>query len=186
MISTFTRVPIDNLDDFIADEEVVIALTEQFGFETSEIINLASDPENVDPMTLFQTMEERWNGHGQIFSLEQEAPLLNHLLKAHYPHTPLETLANGGYPTPVLNEEGPIKIFLPDPVKKISTALNDLSIENLQAHANLDFITLQNNITLTKDKIISAPLWQLYEGLTTFFQNAAQENHHILLSHHPV
>lgn len=184
MITTLTRVPIDNLDDFIADEEVVLALTEQFGFDTSEILNLAADPETIDPMALFQTMEERWNGHGQTFSLENQLPLLNYLLKTYYSNTPLEILADGGYPTPIFTENGPIKIFLPDPVKKISKSLNNLTMKALQAHANVESIILSDEITLNQQEIITAPLWQLYEGLVTFFKNASAENHYILKSFH--
>lgn len=180
-ITIFTRVPIQDLDAFIADPEVVLALTEDFGYDPTDVLNLASDPENIDPMHLFQIMEERYNGHGQTLSIEKEAPLLNHLLKTHYPGSLLETLANGGYPTPISNDHGPIKIFLPEPVQKIAQALQNLPVETLQAHANLDQISLPHT-TLTKDQIITAPLWQLYEGLTTFFQNAARENQHILTS----
>lgn len=182
MHTTFTRIQTDDIDALIQDEELVLALISQLGFDSNALQQLAQNPENTNPETLFHTLESRWNGHGQVFSLEDQAPLLETIAQ-HTPqlkHTPIAKLSNAGKAIPILHQGEHIRLLFPAEIETIHELLTQHPIETLQATA--ETLLQTNQLPLEQQSLISAPLWQLHEGLSTFFQNAQEEDQFILLT----
>ncbi|MFC5050972.1 DUF1877 family protein [Rubritalea spongiae] len=182
MITTFTRVQTDDLDDLIQDEELVISLVTELGFDANILKQLAGNAEATDPETLFHTLENRWNGHGQVFSLEDQAELLSHIVQhtESLKDSPLATLPSAGRATPINIDNENVRVLFPSQIDEINDALIALPVETLQAHAQQ--LTENSILKIEQAELISAPLWQLYDGLCTFFQNATDADEYILLA----
>jgi hypothetical protein len=184
MITTFTRIQTDDLDSLIQDDELITSLVTNLGFDADLIKQLAGDASNADPETLFQTLESRWNGHGQIFSIEDQLPLLSTVVAntAEFADSALCNLSKAGRAIPTTIDGEHVRVIFPTQVDEINDSLTSFPVENLQAYAQ----QLMGNGILKMEHadLIQAPLWQLYDGLCTFFQNAADGDEHILVVHH--
>lgn len=186
MITTFTRVATDDLDSLIDDDELVLSLVNDLGFDGQLVQQLAGDSESADPETLFKTLESRWNGHGQIYSLEDQIDLLTHIVgHSSEDLSPLANLSTAGRATTINNDHGAIRVLFPAQIDEINDSLISLPVEVLQGKAELE--TLNSAAVLphkgwTQQELISAPLWQIYDGLCTFFQNAVDNDEYILLA----
>lgn len=182
MITTFTRIETHDLDALILDEEVVTSLVTDLGFDVNAIKALAGNANAADPETLFHTLEERWNGHGQIFSLEDQVSLLTQTVRQldGFKESPLSTLDTAGRATPVVVDGTHVRVLFPAQIDEINDALTALPIETLQAHAQTLMETAKLDMELAD--LMQAPLWQLYDGLCTFFQNAVDADEYILLA----
>lgn len=184
MITTFTRVSTDDIDSLIQDEELVMSLVTELGFDADILKQLAGNAESADPETLFHTLESRWNGHGQIFSLEDQIKLLTQITSnfSEFTDSPLATLSKAGRAIPItLNGEN-VRVILPSQIDEINDSLIALPVENLQAQAQK--LQESNELAIEQTELISAPLWQLYDGLCTFFQNAVDADEYILIAVH--
>lgn len=184
MLTTFTRVHTDDINTLINDEELVLTLVNQLGFDSSILKQMTQMSTEPNPEELFQTLESRWNGQGQIFSLEDQINLLENIATQsdQLANTPLATLSKSGRAIPITNEGEHIRLLFPTQVEAIHDHLSTLPVENLQAIAE-DLI--QNlSLNIQHAELVSAPLWQIYEGLRTFFGNATKNEEHILLARH--
>lgn len=190
MITVFTRVETDDIDSLINDPEVVLALVEDLGFDPSDLLSLAGQAENienVDPMALLQSMEERWNGEGQTFSLEDQIYLLTHILQQTEIHkgSRIANLHRAGKAAPVYTEHGPVRVITPEEAKEIAQELELLPVENIQGYAKLERLNAAGVLpheNWTEQELITAPLWQLYDALGLFFKNASEGDQYILLA----
>jgi hypothetical protein len=182
MITTFTRLHIEDIDTLIDDEELVHSLVTDLGFDSQALQQLAGNAESADPETLFRTLESRWNGYGQGFSLEDQIDLLTHALRSSETHksSAAAQLQSAGRATPISVDGHPVRLLAPTNVEAIHHNLDSLPLENLQAIAQklLD----QPTFSLTQAELVSAPLWQLYDGLTCFFENATNDGQFILMA----
>ena len=188
MITTFTRVATDDLDALIDDEELVLSLVNDLGFDGQLVQQIAGNAEKANPETLFQTLEGRWNGQGQVYSIEDQIYLLEHITGSESEeNTPLSQLSKSGRATNIHNDHGPIRVLFPSQIDAINDALISLPVEVLQGKAELDSLNAAAVLphkTWTQQELISAPLWQIYDGLCTFFQNATDANEYILMAVH--
>lgn len=186
MITTFTRVPVEDIDSLIHDEELVTSLVTELGFDSTVLQQLAGNAESANPETLFQTLESRWNGYGQVFSLEDQIGLLTETVKnsEQYSSSVLASLDKAGRAIPVMVDGHHVRIFFPNHVDTINEALISLPIEILQAQA--EKLQQASTLSMQQTELISAPLWQLYDGLCTFFQNAHDADEYILMARQKV
>ena len=186
MITTFTRVTTDDLDSLIDDEELVLSLVNDLGFDGQLVQQLAGNSESADPETLFKTLEGRWNGHGQVYSLEDQIELLMSIVSySNEDLSPLASLSTAGRATTINNDHGAIRVLFPAQIDEINDSLISLPVEVLQGKAELDSLNeaaVPPHKTWTQQELISAPLWQIYDGLCTFFQNAVDADEYILLA----
>ncbi|MFC4991535.1 hypothetical protein [Rubritalea tangerina] len=182
---TFTRVNIEDIDSFLHDEELVLTLINELGFDSSLLKQLAGNTTALDPEALFHSLENRWNGHGQVFSLEDQMALLESAFAAYdKPETTsLTRLSTAGRATPVSHDGTLIRLLFPHDISNINEALIAAPVENLQAASQKKVATLPEPYN-TLESLISAPLWQIYDGLCTFFQNASDADEYILVAKH--
>lgn len=186
VITTFVQVHTDDLDELIADEELVLALMDEFGVDTGTILDLAKGESAANPEVLFQILEERWNGYGRVLSLEDQLPLLQHLIRAgDWCDSGLRHLLHCGRPTPVVNAYGPIRVIFPHQCGEIADAMREIPKELLQGRAHFEELNAQkippNDDHWQEVDVIAAPLWQLYDGLEVFTQRAASEEAYVLV-----
>lgn len=188
MITTFTRVATDDLDALIDDEELVLSLVNDLGFDGQLVQQLAGNAEAANPEALFQTLEGRWNGQGQVFSIEDQIELLEHIVsQSHEGNNPLGQLSKAGRATNIHNDHGPIRVLFPSQIDAINDSLTSLPVEVLQGKADLERINsaaVLPHKEWTQQELISAPLWQIHDGLCTFFQNATDADEYILMARH--
>lgn len=187
MITTFTRVHTDDLDSLISDEEVVLALINDFGFSTDDLKQMASQPEEANPEALFNTLQARWSGHGQVFSLEDQAPLLLHIVHhtKSLENSPISGLIKAARATSIHTSHGPVRVLFPSQIESISHALEQLPVENIQGFAQLESLNqakVPPHKSWGQQELITAPLWQIYDGLCTFFANATANEEYILVA----
>lgn len=190
MITVFTRVETDDIDSLLADPEVVLALVEDLGFDPGNLLALAGQAENienVDPIALLQSMEDRWNGEGQTFSLEDQIHLLTHILQHTEIHkdSKIATLHRAGRAVSIYTDHGPVRVISPDEVKAIAEELDMLPVENIQGYAKLETLNADGVLPherWNEQELITAPLWQLYDALGLFFRNASEGSQYILLA----
>ncbi|MGJ8672324.1 DUF1877 family protein [Rubritalea sp.] len=182
MITTFTRVQTDDLDALIQDDELVVSLVKELGFDPKILKQLAGNAESADPEMLFHTLENRWNGHGQVFSIEDQGELLSQIVSSTDEHqnSPLAALSSAGRAIPVRVDGENVRVLFPSLIDEINDSLTALPIEILQAHAQK--LAEKSSLEIEHTALISAPLWQLYDGLCTFFQNATDADEYILLA----
>jgi|GEM_PF-2294602 hypothetical protein len=188
MITTFTRVATDDLDALIDDEELVLSLVNDLGFDSQLVRQLAGNAESANPETLFQTLEGRWNGQGQVYSIEDQIGLLMHTIQNSTEDlSPLAQLAKAGRATSISNDHGPIRVLFPAQIDEINDSLTSLPVEVLQAKAKLESLNsdaVPPHKKWTQQELIAAPLWQIYDGLCSFFQNATDADEYILMAQH--
>lgn len=189
MITTFTRVETDDLDSLITDEELVLSLTNDLGFDGGLLQQLANNANAADPETLFKTLESRWNGHGQVYSIENQIELLSHLVQqSSESHSPLSKLSQAGRATAINNGCDLVRVLFPAQIDEINDSLTALPVEVLQGKADVEQLNAASvsphQSAWTQQELISAPLWQIYDGLCTFFQNAVDSDAYILLAKH--
>lgn len=186
MITTFTRVETDDLDALIDDEELVLSLVNDLGFDSDVLKQLAGNASSANPEELFQTLESRWNGQGQVYSIEDQIELLMHVVQhSSEDLSPLAELAKAGRATNISNELGPIRVLFPAQIDEINDSLISLPVEILQGKASIDSLNSEKvapHNEWSQQELISAPLWQIYDGLCTFFQNAVDADEYILLA----
>ncbi|MEO1856285.1 MAG: DUF1877 family protein [Rubritalea sp.] len=188
MITTFTRVATDDLDALIDDEELVLSLVNDLGFDSQRVQQLAGNAEAANPETLFHTLEGRWNGQGQVYSIEDQIGLLMHTVQRSTEDlSPLAQLAKAGRATNISNGHGAIRVLFPAQIDEINDSLTSLPVEVLQGKADLESLNadaIPPHNEWTQQELITAPLWQIYDGLCTFFQNAVDADEYILLAVH--
>lgn len=189
MTTTFTRVETDDLDALIDDEELVLSLVNDLGFNSDVLKQLAGNASSANPEELFQTLESRWNGHGQIYSLEDQIELLMHVVQhSSEADSPLAGLAKAGRATTISNDHGPVRVLFPAQIDAINDALISLPVEILQGKTDIEKLNLEmvapHQGDWTQQELISAPLWQIYDGLCTFFQKAVDADVYILMARH--
>lgn len=186
MITTFTRVATDNLDALIDDEELVLSLVNNLGFDEKVVQQLAVNAEAANPEALFQTLESRWNGQGQVYSIEDQIELLEHIVQQNTEDlSPLSQLSKAGRATSIHNDHGPIRVLFPSQIDEINDTLISLPVEVVQGKADIDSLNSASVLPhkeWTQQELISAPLWQIYDGLCTFFQNATDNDEYILMA----
>lgn len=186
MITTFTRVATDDLDALIDDEELVLSLVNDLGFDSDLLKQLAGSASSANPEELFQTLESRWNGHGQVYSLEDQIDLLMHVVQQSSEDlSPLAYLEKAGRATSISNDCGPVRVLFPAQIDEINDTLIGLPVEILQGKANIEALNAAQvapHTAWTQQELISAPLWQIYDGLCTFFQNAVDADEYILMA----
>lgn len=185
-LTSFVQLQTDDLDAFIADDELVLGLMEEFGVDTNAFLQLARQDDHVNPETLFHLLEQRWNGHGQVFSIEDQLPLLQHLIATSSgTNSGLEHLLRCGQATPIRNAHGPIRILFPDQCEEIAEAMAAFPKEQLQGSTSIDEL-IRHQVpphfgNWQIQDLVSAPLWQLYDGLETFMQRAANSEAYVLI-----
>ncbi|WP_129589671.1 DUF1877 family protein [Rubritalea profundi] len=186
MITTFTRVATDDLDALIDDEELVLSLVNDLGFDGQLVQQLAGNAAAANPEVLFQTLEGRWNGQGQVYSIEDQIDLLEHIVQqSSEDHSPLAQLSKAGRATSIHNDHGPIRVLFPSQIDAINDSLTSLPVEVLQGKAQLESLNadaVRPHKEWTQQELISAPLWQIHDGLCTFFQNATDNDEYILMA----
>lgn len=186
---SFTRVVRDNIDSLIHDEELVIALVTDLGFDSSALMQVAADAEQADPEALFKLLNERWSGEGQVFSIEDQLPLLLHSVgQLSEDHDLLANLIKRSRAIPVSHDGEHIRVLFPHQVEEIHESLQEIAVEVLQGKVSVDSlntaVVAPHGSQWSDQEMITAPLWQIYEGFCRFFENAANEEAYILIAHH--
>ncbi|WP_018970950.1 DUF1877 family protein [Rubritalea marina] len=186
---SFTRVVSDDIDSLIHDEELVLALVTELGFDSSALIQVASNAEQADPEALFQLLNERWSGEGQVFSLEDQLPLLLHCVQLlSGDHTLLSSILKRSRAIPVSHAGESIRVLFPHQVIEIHESLQEIAVEALQAKVDVaginHAIVPPHGSDWSEQEMITAPLWQIYDGFCRFFENAANQEAYILIAHH--
>ncbi len=183
MILTYTRVAADGFDQFLEDEESVLALTTELQLSTQDLAALAQQQEQLDPSSLLPVLEGRWSGEESTFSLERSWGHLAHLIS--FLHTKdLSGLTNGGRATHIYSEYGPLRVFTPSQTSLLHKALQKLQLDELQKHSSLQELIEQQVPPLkdTWEKETQEELWTLYPALQRFFELAAQEGEFVILA----
>lgn len=186
---SFTRIVTDDIDSIIFDEELLIELVQELGFDSQSLQQLSQTPEQANPESLFNLLHQRWSGEGQVFSLEDQFPLLQHCVHhSELKQSQLADIFKISRATPTCINGHNIRVLFPHHIDDIAEELRELPVEVLQAKANLDDLNTSrvapHHGEWTQQELISAPLWQIYDGLCRFFENAADEGSYILLGLH--
>ncbi len=183
MILTYTRVPAEGFDQFLEDEDAVLAITTELQLSTTDIAALAEQQGALDPVRLFPTLEGRWTGEQSTFSLEQSWGHLSHIIHS-LKISALNDLTRGGRATHIHTEFQPLRVFQPSQIQAIDTALRQLDLSVLQEHSELE--ELQTNKIAphlqhwgTEEQ---AELWTLYPALQRFFELSAAEEHFVIVA----
>ncbi len=186
---SFTRIQTDDIDSIIFDEELLIELVQELGFDAQSLQLLSKKPEQANPESLFNLLHQRWSGEGQVFSLEDQFPLLQHCLRnSKIQQSQLADVFKVSRATPTVFNGHHIRVLLPHQVDDIAEECRKLPVEVLQAKASLDGLNASrvapHHGEWSQQELISAPLWQIYDGLCRYFENAANDESFIFLSLH--
>lgn len=181
MILTYTRVPAEGFDEFLADEPAVLALTTELQLSTEDLAALAEQQRELDPSSFLPALEGRWSGEQPTFSLEQAWGHLQHLLN-QINQSQLSTLITGGRATHIYTEHGPLRVLSPSQVQSLNSALKTIELSKLKNRSNIiELIELQVPPLLAAwNPEAQAELWTLYPALQKFFGLASEAEEFVI------
>jgi len=158
-ILVFTRIPAEEIDGFMENPELVLAMVEGVGFDRNDLLESFGGK---DSASLYQLMEGRWSGEEMNFSFENywgklEMVILNRDL--------LDEVVRGGRDSQIFTEVREIRVLNPSQVQKIQAGLAACCLTE-SSEDNEDSMMLES----------------LFAALQRFFFHAAGAGEFVLVS----